>query len=55
MLGFAVEDKPTKAELKRAFRKAALLVHPDVSSDGGSGEEFRAILEAFELLTEDCD
>ena len=48
LLGFLPDSTPTKAELKKAYRKAALEAHPD---KGGSSEEFDALTKAYELLT----
>ena len=40
------------AEIRRAYRRLALLNHPDVSSGPGAGERFRAIKEAYDVLSD---
>ena len=42
----------SEAEIRRAYRRLALLNHPDVSSDPGAGERFRAIKEAYDVLSD---
>ena len=37
------------AEIKRAFRRLARELHPDVSDDPDAGPRFRAVAEAFPL------
>ena len=44
-----VVPSATLAELRSAFRRRALMVHPD---KGGSSEEFRRVMFAFETLTD---
>lgn len=49
----AVLDAPplaTPAELRRAFREAAKLAHPD--RPGGDAERFREVVEAYRVLSE---
>ncbi|WP_312161511.1 DnaJ domain-containing protein [Phenylobacterium sp.] len=48
MLGVAPAAAP--AELRRAFREAAKLAHPD--RPGGDAERFRQVVEAYRLLSE---
>lgn len=38
-------------EIRRAFRRLAMLYHPDVNSDLEAGERFRAIKEAYDVLS----
>lgn len=45
-----VASGATPAELRRAFREAAKLAHPD--RPGGDAERFRQVVEAYRLLTE---
>lgn len=40
------------AEIKRAFRALARELHPDVSDDPDAGTRFRAVAEAYEVLTD---
>ena len=42
----------TEAEIRRAYRRLALLNHPDISSDPGAGERFRAIKKAYDVLSD---
>jgi hypothetical protein len=46
-LGLKPGKKPTAAELKTAYRKAAAQTHPDA---GGSAEAFRATQQAYQRL-----
>jgi hypothetical protein len=39
-------------EIRRAYRHLAILHHPDVSSNPGAGERFRAIKEAYDVLSD---
>ena len=39
-------------EIKRAFRRLARELHPDVSGDPEAGPRFRAIAEAYEVLSD---
>lgn len=47
-----VERTASHAEIKRSFRKLALELHPDVSGDADAGHRFRAIAEAYEVLSD---
>ncbi|MGD0165942.1 MAG: J domain-containing protein [Gaiellaceae bacterium] len=40
------------AEIRRAYRRLAMLYHPDVNSDLEAGKRFRAIKEAYDVLSE---
>lgn len=40
------------AEIKKAYRKAALLHHPDQNPDPQAGRHFRKLTEAYRLLSE---
>ena len=40
------------AEIKRAFRRLARELHPDVSEDPDAGPRFRAVAEAYEVLAD---
>lgn len=42
----------TAAEIKRAYRNKAKLLHPDVSHDENSVEEFKKVVRAFEILSD---
>ncbi len=44
-----VERTADDAALKKAYRKAALIHHPD---KGGSHEKFQQIYEAFQVLSD---
>ena len=41
----------TDAEIKKAFRKLARELHPDVSKEADAQERFRAVAEAYEVLS----
>lgn len=47
-----VRHGATAAEIKRAYRNKAKLLHPDVSHDENSVEEFRKVVRAFEILSD---
>ena len=47
-LGLAAEA--TAAEIRKAFRSKARLLHPDVSSDPMAVEQFQELVEAVEAL-----
>ena len=40
------------AEIKKAFRRLARELHPDVSGDPEAGHRFRAVAEAYEVLSD---
>jgi molecular chaperone DnaJ len=40
-----------EADIKRAFRRLARDVHPDVSNEPDAGERFREVVEAYEVLS----
>ena len=46
-----VERDATEAEIKKAFRKLARELHPDVSQEPDAQERFRAVAEAYEVLS----
>ncbi len=41
------------ADIKKAFRQLASLYHPDRNSDASAPERFRAVQEAYEVLSDD--
>jgi DnaJ-class molecular chaperone len=48
-----VERGASEAEVKRAFRKVARELHPDVNAhDPGAEEKFKAAAEAYEVLSD---
>ena len=47
-----VRHGATAAEIKRAYRNKAKLLHPDVSHDENSVEEFKKVVRAFEVLSD---
>src|SRR5215210_584025 len=49
LLGVA-KDAP-EPEIKRAFRRLARELHPDVSAAPDAGERFREVVEAYEVLS----
>jgi molecular chaperone DnaJ len=46
-----VERGASEAEIKKAFRKLARELHPDVSQEPDAQERFRAVAEAYEVLS----
>jgi molecular chaperone DnaJ len=46
-----VERSAGEAEIKRAFRRLARELHPDVSKEEDAEERFRAVAEAYEVLS----
>jgi molecular chaperone DnaJ len=46
-----VERTATEAEIKKAFRKLARELHPDVSQEPDAQTRFRAVAEAYEVLS----
>lgn len=42
----------TAEQIKRAYRKKAMQVHPDVTSDPDAEEKFKAVNEAYEVLSD---
>ncbi len=45
-----VSRTASQEEIRKAFRKLAKEFHPDVNRDAGSGEKYREINEAYEVL-----
>ena len=50
LLGTSSDASPV--ELKKAYRRMALLYHPDHNTDPDAAREFQKITEAFELLSD---
>jgi molecular chaperone DnaJ len=46
-----VERNASEAEIKRAFRRLARELHPDVSEAPDADERFREVVEAYEVLS----
>ena len=46
-----VERGADEAEIKKAFRRLARELHPDVSKEDDAEERFRAVAEAYEVLS----
>jgi molecular chaperone DnaJ len=46
-----VEHNASEAEIKRAFRRLAHELHPDVSEAPDADERFREVVEAYEVLS----
>ena len=47
-----VERTASDGEIKKAFRKLARELHPDVNGDADAQERFRAVAEAYEVLSD---
>jgi molecular chaperone DnaJ len=47
-----VSRDASHAEIKRAFRRLARELHPDVSDDPDAGRRFRSVAEAYEVLAD---
>jgi molecular chaperone DnaJ len=47
-----VSRDASQAEIKRAFRRLARELHPDVNDDPDAGPRFRSIAEAYEVLAD---
>ena len=47
-----VERTASGGEIKKAFRKLARELHPDVNGDADAQERFRAVAEAYEVLSD---
>src|SRR5687767_5736139 len=48
-----VERGATGAEIKKAFRRLARELHPDVNKEADAQERFRAVAEAYEVLSDE--
>lgn len=48
-----VSSAATLAEIKTAFRRQAALHHPDRSAAEGAAARFRAVQEAYDVLSDD--
>jgi molecular chaperone DnaJ len=46
-----VQRDASEAEIKRAFRRLARELHPDVSEEPDADERFREVVEAYEVLS----
>ncbi|RLP10972.1 molecular chaperone DnaJ [Propionibacterium australiense] len=47
-----VSRDATPEQIKRAYRKKAMSVHPDVTDDPDAEEKFKAVNEAYEVLSD---
>jgi len=47
-----IDKKATDEDIKKAFRKLAFKYHPDHNKDDDSGEAFKEINEAYEVLSD---
>ena len=47
-----VSTEVSEADLKKAYRKLALIVHPDKNKATGSGEAFKKVGKAYEILSD---
>jgi molecular chaperone DnaJ len=47
-----VDSQASDQEIKRAYRKLARELHPDVNPDGAAQEKFRDVSDAYEVLSD---
>jgi DnaJ-class molecular chaperone len=47
-----ISSAATLADIKKAFRQKASLHHPDRNSDAKAPERFRAVQEAYDVLSD---
>ena len=47
-----VDSKASDQEIKRAYRKLARELHPDVNPDEAAQEKFRDVSDAYEVLSD---
>ncbi|KUO69831.1 MAG: hypothetical protein APF81_06225 [Desulfosporosinus sp. BRH_c37] len=47
-----INEYATTDEIKMAFRRLMKIWHPDISSQTGSDERFKEIVEAYEILND---
>jgi molecular chaperone DnaJ len=47
-----VSRNATADEIKRAYRKRAVELHPDTNPDAGAAEEFKALSRAYQVLSD---
>ena len=47
-----VRHNATAAEIKRAYRQKAKLLHPDASQNDATAEQFRKLVKAYEILSD---
>lgn len=47
-----IKKSATADEIKKAYRKLARKLHPDINPDKGAAEKFKAITAAYELLSD---
>lgn len=47
-----IERNASPEQIKKAYRRMAMKVHPDVTNEPGAAEQFKAVNEAYEVLSD---
>jgi len=47
-----IDESATENDIKKAYRRLARELHPDVNTDEDAGEKFKAVSEAYSVLSD---